>query len=182
MRRIGVWLLAGLLAGGPVHAGEVLSSHVDYTDDHYLIDIDMRIDANADKVFARLQDYNHLYRVNSAIKSSRLLKTDGRVKRVRIVTRGCVWFYCRRVEQVQNIEEVRDRYLVATIDPKVSDFKYGRVIWHVWRDDKGTRIRFSADLVPDFWIPPLIGPWVMKKKLLEEGRQTITGLERLDRQ
>ncbi|MEJ2508749.1 MAG: SRPBCC family protein [Gammaproteobacteria bacterium] len=182
MRQLGVWLLAGLLAGGPACAGEVLSSHVDYTDDHYLIDIDMRIDANADKVFARLQDYNHLHRINSAIKSSRLLKTDGRIKRVRIVTRGCVWFYCRRVEQVQNIEEIRDRYLVATIDPKVSDFKYGRVIWHVWHDDTGTRIRFSADLVPDFWIPPLIGPWVMKKKLLEEGRQTITGLERLDRQ
>jgi len=181
MRRIGLGLLLGLLLAAPLHAGEVLDSHVDYSDDHYLIDIDMRIDADANKVFARLQDYNHLHRVNSAIKTSRLLATHGAIHRVRIVTRGCIWFYCRRVVQVQDIEKLRDRYLVATIDPKDSDFKYGRIVWHVFSDARGTRIRFSADLVPDFWIPPLIGPWVMKSKLLEEGRQTITGLERLDK-
>ena len=28
-----------------------------------------------------------------------------------------------------------------------------------------TRLRYQADLVPDFWIPPLIGPWAMKSQL-----------------
>lgn len=181
MNRFAWWLFASLLAATPLGAGEVVTSHVAYENDHYLVNIDMRINANADKVFMRLLDYDHLHRINGAIKSSRLLFSDGHHYRVRIVTRGCIWFYCRKVVQLQNIEKFPGHYLIGVVDPAHSDLKYGRMFWHVWRDGKGTRVSFSADVVPDFWVPPLIGPWVLKEKLLEEGRRTIGGLERLAR-
>jgi hypothetical protein len=33
--------------------------------------------------------------------------------------------------------------------------------------------------VPAFWIPPVIGPWLIKKKMMEEGRVTIERIEEL---
>jgi hypothetical protein len=32
---------------------------------------------------------------------------------------------------------------------------------------------------PDFWIPPLIGPWLIKRKLLSETLETVDNLEQL---
>ena len=37
------------------------------------------------------------------------------------------------------------------------------------------------ELVPAFWVPPVIGPWVIRRKIDEEARRTGTGLERTAR-
>lgn len=170
---------AGIAGAPPASAGEVLSSHVEYENGHFLVDLNMRINAKPARVRGWLTDYNHLHRVNGAILTSRLISNDGTRQRVFIETRGCVLFFCKRIVQYQDISEPAPGYLVSRIDPSVSDFSYGRVVWHLWHDQHGTRVRFSADLVPKFWVPPLIGPWAIKRKLLEEAQQTITGLETL---
>ncbi len=190
MRRVILFVLAACLAGllsavpdvPALQAGEVLDSHVEYEDGHFLIDLNMRIEAKPAAVRARLTDYNHLGRINGAIRKSRLVSSTPGGRRVYIETRGCVLFFCKRIVQTQDISEPAPDYLVARIDPTVSDFSYGRVVWHLAPDGTGTRVRFTADLEPDFWVPPLIGPWAIKRKLLEEGRQTIAGLEKLARQ
>jgi hypothetical protein len=42
-----------------------------------------------------------------------------------------------------------------------------------------SRIVLDCEVVPSFWIPPVIGPWVIKRKMLEEGRETILRIEAL---
>ena len=34
---------------------------------------------------------------------------------------------------------------------------------------------------PDFWVPPLIGPWVIKRTMREQAITTSEGIERLAR-
>lgn len=174
-------IVAALAIVPAAWAGEVVTSHVEHNGAHYLVNIDMRVNARRDKILALITDYAHLGRVNSAIKESRVLSHDGPHYRVRIVTRGCVLFFCKRVVHVQVVTELVNGYVVARLDPAASDFEYGTIVWRVWHDDLGTRVNFSADLVPAFWVPPLIGPWALKHKLIEEGQQTINGLERLAR-
>ena len=70
-------------------------------------------------------------------------------------------------------------HLHADVIPSESDFKYGHADWRMTVEGKGSRLLFSAALTPDFWVPPLIGPYVIKKKMREEAIETVLGLERL---
>jgi hypothetical protein len=52
-------------------------------------------------------------------------------------------------------------------------------VWRIRAQNDRTRVTYSADLVPDFWIPPLFGATIFKNQLLEEAHQVIENLERL---
>ncbi len=163
------------------HAGEVLHSHVDYHHGHYLLNLDMRIVAPLKKVRAVLFDFNALRKVNDTITLSRLLAHHDKKYTVLMESRACVWFYCRRIRQVQVITDMGNGYLQSITDPTQSDMASGKVLWHVRPDPQQTQqtlITYSADFEPAFFIPPLIGPWLLKKRLLSEGQKTINGIER----
>ena len=120
------------------------------------------------------------FRVNPAIEVSEILLTRAPGNyRVRTVTHACVWFYCMRVHQVQDVTELHDGYILVTVRPEMSDFTYGRNMWRIRTLNNRTRITYSSDLVPDFWVPPLFGTSIFKNQLLEESRQVIDNLERL---
>lgn len=161
------------------HAGEVLHSHVDYEAGHYLVRLEMRIEAELETVYAFLTDFDNLIFLNDSIKTSRLLNTKGKQHHVLIEVEGCVWIYCKRVKQVQRVTEMGKGYIRAVTLPDKSDMEYGRVLWHIQQEGDFTIIQYRADYVPAFFIPPLVGPYIMKGRLLEEGEKTIQGIERL---
>jgi Protein of unknown function (DUF3047) len=63
--------------------------------------------------------------------------------------------------------------------PNRGDFRQGNGRWHLLPDDGGTRLIFDVDLTPKYWLPPVFGPWLMKRKLAEEAFEFAQGLERL---
>jgi hypothetical protein len=44
-----------------------------------------------------------------------------------------------------------------------------------------TCLDVRIELVPAFWVPPVIGPWVIRRKMEEEARLTSAGLEQMAR-
>lgn len=59
------------------------------------------------------------------------------------------------------------------------DLRSGRARW-LFRDAGGrTDLRVTAELQPAFLIPPLIGPWVVKRWLRAETVQSSANIERL---
>ena len=166
------------ILGHSVHAGEVLHSFVDHEDDHFFLQLEMRIRAPLHKVYAVLLDFNHLTRLNNNIIHSRLLASSDKQHKALVITEGCIWFFCKTVTQVQTIQELANGYLLVETLPEQSDLEFGNILWHVRADGKQTLISYSADFIPDFWVPPLIGPWLMNSRLLTEGKETINGIER----
>jgi len=161
-------------------AGEVLHSYVEHDSGHYLLHLEMRLAAALDSVYAVLLDFDNLSSLNDSIIGSQLLEKNAQHYRVLLITKGCLWFFCRQVKQVQTVMELGRGYLTSTTDPAVSDLASGKVLWHVRPDPRQegwTLITYSADFEPGFWVPPLIGPWLMKRRLLQEGRETIFGIE-----
>ena len=176
--RIASFLLT-LSSAQAVAAGEVIKATVDHQDDHYLLHLDMRIQGKAAAVYRVLVDFNHLDRINDSIKSSQDLESKGKVHRVRVVAKGCVWIFCRTISQIQVITELSGGYLMSITEPTKTDLRYGHVLWQVIDEGNTTRIKYNADFVPAFWVPPLIGPLIFKHRLLEEGQKTVNGIERL---
>jgi hypothetical protein len=127
-----------------------------------------------------LTDYKHLGRLNPSIKTSEiLLQRAPRDLRVRTLTEACVWIFCKHMLQVQDVTEADDGTLTAVVIPELSDFRYGYARLRVWPEPAGTRVLLNGELEPDFWIPPFIGSWMIKRKLLDEALTTIGNLERV---
>jgi len=160
-------------------AGEVLESYVGREGDHFLVHIDMLIEAQPEQVRDLLTDYAHLDRLSTSITDSELLYSNTPHFRVRVTTDGCVFFYCRQLVQVQDVTELKNGFILVKVLPEMSDFAYSQNLWRIQAQDGRTRVTYSSDLVPGFWVPPVIGTVIFQHKLLDESQQVIENLERL---
>lgn len=150
-------------------AGAILGSSVSLEHGVYRIAVDARIEAPPEVVQQRITDYEHLSRINHAIRESRVTETFGPDRhRVRSVITACILFFCRDVTQVQDIESHERDRVEATILPALSDFRYGHALWRLEADGPATLMHFTAELEPSFWVPPLIGPWLFENKIVSE--------------
>lgn len=179
------WML-GLLGclAMPAHAAQVSRVQVTRHGGRFLIDMHMVIHAPPRSVFRALQDYATMARYNPDLRSVRVELTGAR-KRVRLFTtvHVCVLVFCKTMhqEQIMTATPTADGgSLDAELVPGSGDFKGGHGLWIV-RPCPTARGASCMDvriqLLPAFWVPPLIGPWVLRRKMDEEARRTGPGLE-----
>lgn len=170
----------GLLATG-LGAAEVYQADVRRQDDRYFLHVESKTDASPRAVWDLLTDFEHVDRIHSTVQSSELLPApEGGVQRVRIRTHPCILFYCIDMVQVSDFSSPEPCHLLAQVIPEQSDYRYGRFTWRL-RDhpDGGTGLVFSSELEPSFWIPPLLGPWLLKSKLRRIAIDIVHNLDRL---
>ncbi len=161
-------------------AGQIYTALVTHQSGSYFVEVDALVSAPEPAVRHLLTDYAHLSRVNPAIESSEIL-LERRLGdyQVRTVTKACVWFYCKRIHQIQDVIESEDGTITAVVIPELSDFQHGYARVNLWQESNGTRVLIRSEVRPDFWIPPLIGPWLIKRKLRSEALETVRNLERV---
>ena len=169
------------------HAAQVLDVQVMHVGSSFLIGMRITIDAPPRAVFRALQDYSAMMRYNPDLRSVRI-KSSGVPGRVRLFTaiHTCVLIFCKTMHQEQLMTAVAGAdggVLEAAFLPD-GDFKAGSGRWNVEACPAAaseTCLDARIELVPAFWVPPVIGPWVIRRKMLEEARRTSAGLESLAR-
>ena len=173
-------LLAGILGCLPVHAGDVMEAEVIHESGVYTLSLEAWISAPAPRVHHMLTDYTHLERVNPAVKESEIINSNSPVHhRVRTLIEACIAFFCKQLIQVWDVEQQSDYVIVAAIVPELSNFRSGNANWVLSEEGGGTRLRFTTQLEPSFWVPPLIGPWLIRYKLRKEALESVDNLEQL---
>ena len=178
MRVVG--LLVWLLCSTPAAGGTINSAAVTYQSGSFIVEVDALLDVVESRARAVLTDYKHLERLIPAVEHSEILDTrELGDYRVQTVTYICLWFYCRRLTRVQDVVEAHDGSITAIVIPEQSDFRHGTMRLNLWQEAAGTRILIRSEAVPDAWIPPLLGPWLIKRALHAEAVQTVHNLERL---
>ena len=161
-------------------AAEMQRLSVNHQHGEFIVDAQMHLKAPAAAVFRLLSDYDHWARLSkSVVSSQRIASTHPALHYVRSTTRACVLFYCDEISQVQEITEKPGSEILAVTLPKQSDLQQGVVHWHIEADGEWTGVTLSAQLTPDFWIPPFIGPWSIKASLRAQILETANNLERL---
>lgn len=182
--RICLLLYTGLLWFPGSEAGTVRNSDVRYGDGVYSVEMDMEIEADIDAVRTIITDYAGIHRVSNLLTESSLVEApeeDG-IRR-RLVSKICILFFCVESEIVEDVEEVGRDTVLTTVVPELSDFLSGNSRWHIQNlDQEHSLLRFRYDMEPDFWIPPVIGPLLIKRKLLREAEDTIEMIEALARE
>lgn len=162
----------------PVAAAEVVNVEVTHEDGEYHVTIDAMLDAPPDAVFAVLIDYPRWAEVNDLIKESVVLAgADPSRQLVRTVAEGCVLGFCKRFEQVQWMRASEDRRIRADVVPHMSDLRSGWADTKLTASGNSTLFQYEMMLEPDFWIPPLIGPMMIKRKLRKQAIETAEAVE-----
>ena len=170
-----VWFLLVLHTA---EAAEINHASVMYKQGVYRIEVDVAINAEIKKVRIIIDDYDRLDRLSTAIIDSTLIDNpEAELIRHRITGKTCILFFCFKAIVVGDIQEI-DHYTMMTAIPEQSDFKSATAEWHVTPiGGDRTRIEFNCEGEPNFWIPPLIGPIVIKHKLLQEVKLMIQQIE-----
>ena len=163
-------------------AGTIELLETTHANGRYTVSFEVLLDAPRDRVWQIMTDYERLPRVSKIITESRILKQeDTHRHRVGVTLEACVLIFCKTVKRVVDIEARPQTEIIVTDDPAFSNFSYAVERWRVGAEDSRTRLNYTAELVPDFFIPPLIGPPVVKYFLRREIRLTALEVEALAR-
>ncbi len=174
----GLLFSLALLAAG-AHAAELKSVDVTHEKGVYRMTSVTVLDAPLAGVFDVLTDYDDFERISSVYDDAHFLPRLGDDP-VRVYTRvkGCVWFYCQTLERVEILTNEGLTCLRTEAIPDASDFKSSVSTWTLREVEGGTEVTYSILMEPDFFVPPLIGPYVLKRRLRSGGTDAIARMER----
>ncbi len=180
-RRLSAVLLAtGLLFPALAAPATILRTEATHDDDRYKLTFEVVLNAGRDKVWNIMTDYNRLPRVSKVIVESRILKKEDENRhRVGVTLHACVLIFCKTMNKVVDILARPRDDIVVTGVPALSDFRYSVEHWQVSAEGANTRLHYSAEMVPDFFVPPLIGPLMVKYFLKREITATAIQVEAL---
>ncbi len=148
----------------------------------YLIEMRARLSAHAQDAYEVFANLGNLRAINSDVQEATILGRTGNGVRLYTVFRACVLWYCRSIRETQAMTFVRSPAggeVDAVIVPGSGDFHSGHAHWS-FRDSGGqTELDVTAELDPAFRIPPLIGPWLVRRWLRAETERATVAIERL---
>ena len=177
--RPAAWLvMASLLMSGATAAAELRSITVDYDKGRYSVASEVWFDAPLAQVFEVFRQWDLSTQFSSAIVESRDIPADdnGRLGYY-VRNQGCLLFFCKSFVRQGHVEMEVNEELRAIADPAVSDFKMSNETWRFVAEGRGTIVTYQLLMEPDFWVPPGIGPYLIKRKFRNNGGDAIDRIE-----
>jgi hypothetical protein len=176
------WFAAALLLALATVAGaaEIRSLDLVKEDKVYRLLARVHVEAPQEAVFEVLNDYEGFPRLSSVFREGGIVEPieNGRGV-VYIHMDACILFYCRDLKLVEWLEVEPFERMVVTVDPDRSDLEFGRGTWLLASDGQGTLLDYEVEMKPRFWIPPVLGPLVIKAVVRSRGIRAVRRLEYL---
>ena len=144
----------------------------------YRIHMAFHVPARVDQIKSVLTDFAHPSRLSAAVTAREVLGEQDGAVRVRTEFRDCVVFFCKTMMLVHDVSvsaiEVR-----ADVVAEGSDFRNGFLRWSInGLGDGNSHVVFDAVMEPEFFVPPLIGSFLVGKALRKQALATAQNLVR----
>ena len=142
----------------------------------YRIRMAFDVPATVEQVKSVLTDFTHPSRLNSAVQAREVLGQQEGIVRVRTEIRDCVLFFCKTMVLVQHVT-VTANEVHAEVVPDTGDFRHGVLRWSIESAGSGvSRVVFEAFLEPSFFVPPIIGGFLVRAALRKQVLATAENL------
>lgn len=178
MSRAALFVLPFLLWMNAATAAEMRSIKVEHHKGRYTVSSEVWFDATVKQVFEVFRHWDLSTQFSSAIVESRDIAADeyGRPGYY-VRNEGCVLFFCRSFVRQGYVELEANEELRAFANPEISDFKLSNETWTFVAEKGGTVVTYRLLMEPDFWVPPGIGPYLIKRKFRNNGGDAIDRIE-----
>jgi hypothetical protein len=161
---------------------ELRSVEVGEHDGRYTVSFEARIDVPVDRALHLMLTPDLWPQLSPIITKVKVLIRDAAgPRRVQVTYHDCVLIFCKTLRKTEDVAIGRDGRIESLAIPAESDFSYAREDWQIVAEDGGTRIRYRSEMVPNFFVPPLIGPYILKSRMRAQLTQTAANLEKLSR-
>ena len=182
-RKIRIRSLLGVLllsVSAIVPAAEFRDIMVDREDGLYSMRSEVYFDVERKYLYRVLTDFDLFKKFTSAIVESNNVGPDEQ-GRPQFFARmeGCVLIWCKSLVRNGYLELEPTREIIAISDPEKSDFEISRERWQLVREGEGTVMIYEFQMVPAFWVPPLVGPFYIKRALRSGGVDAVNRIEAL---
>lgn len=142
----------------------------------YRIHMAFDVPASVDQIKSVLTDFAHPSRLSSAVMAREVLGEQDGAVRVRTEFRDCVVFFCKTMMLVHDVS-VSATEVRADVVAERSDFRNGFLRWSInGLGDGSSHVVFNAVMEPDFFVPPLIGGYLVGKALRKQALATAQNL------
>lgn len=169
-------LLAGCVLPRTVGAAEDITLRIERVNDEFLLDGTFHAPVPSSVAWAVLTDYESMPRFMDDLQESRVIERDG--TRLRLVQRGVTrlgpFAFDYDVEREVVLEPehaVHSRALRGNVK---------KLDMHTFVEPEGTgtRIRFRAAMIPDFWVPPLVGARLIRTRFERQFENLLKEIRR----
>lgn len=179
-KRLVIPLIAAV-AGLAASAATLEAIDVDHEGGVYRLHAETLLEARPESIAAVLLDYERFGRISSVYKEYGYLEpaSDG-TPIVFTTMEGCVMkLFCKSMTRVERLESAEPGHIRTVALPERSDFKRSVSDWVIEREDSATRMVYTLEMEPDFFVPWVIGPAMLKRTLKRGGGDVIERIERL---
>lgn len=164
-------------------AAELDSIRVSHENKIYLVRSSATLNAPIQDVYDTLIDFDNYEQFSSVYHDARWLeRNDDDSGEIYTFTRGCILFVCRGFGRTESVVATRPTFIETRVDPARSKVRYGVSVWNIEAQGDQTKIDFALDFEPDFWVPPVVGPFVVKRFLRKGGVDALDRIEWLAQQ
>lgn len=169
-----------LLVSAAAPAAEFLDIMVDREDGLYSMRSEVYFEVEREYLYSVLTDFDLFKKFTGAIVESNNVAPDDE-GRPQFYARmeGCVLVWCKSFVRNGYLELDPTAEIVAISDPERSDFEISRERWQLIREGDGTKMIYEFQMAPAFWVPPLIGPFYIKRALKSGGVDAVNRIEAL---
>ena len=169
-----------LLAASVAWPADMRDVSVELEDGRYQLKSETWLDVSPRALYRVLTDYDLFIKFTSSYVESRNMTptTDGKP---RFYTRmeACVLFFCKSFTRSGYLLLEPEVKITAIGYPESSDFDFSHENWHLIGEDGGTLLIYSFEMDPSFWVPPVVGPFYMKRALRRGGKDATNRIEAL---
>jgi hypothetical protein len=178
---LAILLSACGLAGVTAQAAELIDIKVERDGARYKLESNIRFKVDQQSLFAVIINYDRFEEMSSIFIDTYNMEPgpDGK-PRFYTLMEGCVVIFCKQFERFGHLETTPYDEVIAKIDPETSDFRYSWERWQFKTEPEGTVLmRYQFEMEPGFWVPPIIGPYVIRRTLREGGIDAVDRIERI---
>lgn len=163
-----------------VQAADFRDIVVDREDGLYSMRSEVYFEVEREYLYRVLTDFDLFKKFTGAIVESNNVEPDEH-GRPQFFARmeGCVLIWCKSFVRNGYLELEPTTEIIAISDPERSDFEISRERWQLVAEGEGTLMIYEFQMVPAFWVPPLVGPFYIKRALHSGGVDAVNRIEAL---
>ncbi len=161
-------------------AAELEDVTVERVDGRYELRSETVFDAGQQDLYRILTDYDQFRKFTSAftVSENRPPDEQGRPQFYNEME-GCVLFFCVTFKRFGHLELTPESHIRAVVDPEQSDFEYSQEEWTLITEGEQTRMIYEFAMEPSFWVPPVVGPFYIRRALRAGAVRAVDRIEAL---